>query len=400
MENELKAGIGLISQDMMNLLNVTWLAIPNWKWLALLTLAVLSFFLRFAFQYVLKKVKKLVFHEKPRTFLGYLLRLDIEIPLSWIVVAMLWLAAIDGLALSPGLDKYLSIFTRVILAINVIRLLYIAVDAMGSVFGDLARKTENTLDDQLVPFANKTLKVLVVVLGVLISLQNFGLNVMSLLAGLGLGGLALALAAQDTAANLFGSITILFDGPFKVGDWVKISDVEGNVEEIGFRSTRIRTFYNSLVTIPNATVAKEKIDNMGARPRRRVRQILGLLYETPPEKINVFCDTVRYMLTQEPKVDPSAIAVNFNNFNAASLDVQLVFHLVGIADALEEQQLTQKIFCEVLDIATKVGVEFAYPTQTLYLKNGVAPAEGKPAAGAGPSSNAPPAGSDRHPGAP
>lgn len=374
MENQIKAGLGFISHETMELLNQAWFVIPNWKWLVLIGLSVLSFFLRPAIQYVLRKVKGVAFDGQPRTFIGYLLRLNIENPFAWIVVALIWLGAIDALGLPPVLDKYLTLFTQVVLAANLIRLVYVAVDAIGHVFADVAARTENSLDDQLVPFATKTLKVLAVVLGALIALQNFGLNVMSLLAGLGLGGLALALAAQDTAANLFGSITILFDGPFKVGDWVKIADVEGTVEEIGFRSTRIRTFYNSLITIPNATVAKEKIDNMGVRPRRRVRQVLGLLYETPPGKIQQFSEALRTLLSQSPKVDQNAVSVTFNNFNAASLDIQVIFHLVGIADTAEEQMLTERIFCQILELAGRMGVEFAYPTQTLYLK-GVTPAE-------------------------
>jgi MscS family membrane protein len=191
---------------------------------------------------------------------------------------------------------------------------------------------------------------------------------MSLLAGLGLGGLALALAAQDTAANVFGSVAIMFDNPFKVGDWIKLKDAEGTVEEIGFRSTRIRTFYNSVVTLPNAMIAKEVVDNMGIRPARRIRQIIGITYETPIPMITQFCDEVRYMITNHPQVNADSVTVNFNNFNASSLDILVNFH-IRVFTGPEEMELQQKIFIQILEIASRLKVDFAYPTQTTYSKN-------------------------------
>ncbi|MEN0057381.1 MAG: mechanosensitive ion channel family protein, partial [Bdellovibrio sp.] len=280
----------------------------------------------------------------------------------------IWFAVGDTVALNGKFNIYYEHLLRGILAFYIIRLIYHAVDALQSVFMDMALKTESTYDDQLVPFGSKALKVLVVVLGVLIVLQSFGLNVMSLLAGLGLGGLALALAAQDTAANLFGSITILFDHPFKVGDLIKMKDIEGTVEEIGFRSTRVRTAHNSLITIPNAMMAKETIDNMGVRPYRRVRQSLGLTYETPPEKIEQFCEHLRYTITQHPRVNPETVMVYFNNYNQSSLDVLVNFHLQVFTGA-EELEHQQQIFLEIMKIAQKMKVNFAYPTQTVYQTN-------------------------------
>ncbi|MBV2169843.1 MAG: mechanosensitive ion channel family protein [Bdellovibrio sp.] len=363
----------LFSEDIIALLKSTVFVMPNWKWGVLAIALSVGFVLRPLIQFILKEIKKHnPFVKKyPKSFSAYLLNQKIEHPTAWLIVIFFWFGIGDAIALTGKFEVYYNHFLRGLVAIYVIRLLYYCVDAMSNVFADLAAKTESTYDDQLVPFASKTLKVLVVVLGVLIALQSFGLNVMSLLAGLGLGGLALALAAQDTAANLFGSITILFDHPFKVGDWVKVKDMEGTVEEIGFRSTRIRTFYNSVITIPNAMMAKETIDNMGIRPFRRIRQILGLTYETPPEKIEQFCDQVRYMIKQHPKVNPDTVTVNFNNYNASSLDVLVNFHLQVFTGA-EELQHQQAVFVEILKIAANMEVDFAYPTQTVYHKKGEA----------------------------
>ncbi|KYG70349.1 hypothetical protein AZI85_14555 [Bdellovibrio bacteriovorus] len=360
----------LFSHDLTVALKSTVFVIPNWKWGALAIALLLGFLLRPVFQFLLKEFKRHnPFIKKfPNTFTAYFLSMPLERPVAWLLVIFFWFAVGDAIELSGKFGTYYDHVLRGLVALYLIRVIYYAVDAITRVFMDVAAKTESTYDDQLVPFASRAMKVVVVVLGILIALQSFGLNVMSLLAGLGLGGLALALAAQDTAANLFGSITILVDHPFKIGDWVKVKDMEGTVEEIGFRSTRIRTFYNSVITIPNAMMAKETIDNMGVRPARRIRQILGLAYETPPEKIEQFCDHVRYLLTQHKEVNPETVTVAFNNYNASSLDVLVNFH-INVATGADELKLQQQIFIEILKIAAQIKVDFAYPTQTVYYKN-------------------------------
>lgn len=357
------------SQEFTALLKHSVFIMPNWKWIVLLIAIVLGVILRPAFQFIIKEIKS---HNPwikrfPNSFTAYFFRLEVERPLAWIVVALCWFAVDDAIELTGKFELYYEHLLKAFLAVHVIRLVYHAVDALSYVLANIAAKTESTMDDQLVPFASKILKVLVVVLGVLIVLQSFGLNVMSLLAGLGLGGLALALAAQDTAANLFGSVTILIDNPCKIGDWVKVKDVEGTVEEIGFRSTRIRTFYNSVITIPNATMAKETIDNMGVRPARRIRQVLGLVYETSPELIEEFCSRVRYHIMQDEKVIKDTVVVSFNNFNASTLDVLVNFHL-QVYTGPEELQHQQRLFLDILRIATEMKVDFAYPTSTVYYR--------------------------------
>lgn len=369
MKDTVVAQTRFLSDEMIALFEQTWVAIPNWKWIALVVAVMAGFALRPLLQYAMEKVKKASpWSKNHESFAAKLLSLNIEGPLSWIIVLLMWIAVIDNLALSIGLNKYLTLLAQVMLAFHFIRLLYLAAEAVGLTLAQLASHTDNKLDDILAPFVGKTLKFLAVILGVLIALQNFGVNVMALLAGLGIGGIAIALAAQDTAANVFGSITILFDQSFAQGDYIKIGDAEGTVEDIGFRSTKIRTPYNSLLTIPNSFVAKEKIDNMQARPRRRVRQILGLLYETPTAKIEEFCAEVKQALAADAKVDKKDILVSFMNFNASSLDVLMQFHLPGVTTYAEELEITQRLFKQVVDIAARVGVEFAYPTTTTYLK--------------------------------
>jgi len=350
----------------------SWILMPNWKWLALIITVLFGLALQKVLKIFFSRLKKQNQFHTLHPILHYFLELQVESALSWIATTAIWHALLSALDLHGGLEKSLGNLVQLIQWFYLIRVAYLGVEAIGLWINDVVAKTENTLDDQLAPLATKTLKVFVVVFGILIMLQGFGFNVMSLLAGLGLGGLALALAAQDTAANVFGSITIILDRPFQVGDWIKVGDTEGNVEEIGFRSTRIRTFYQSLITVPNSVMAKEKIDNMGARAKRRIRHTLGVTYDTPPEKIQKFLDTLKFHLSQHKDIDKDDIRVLFNQMGDFSLQVLVQFFVIT-SDPMEELELQQEILMDILRIAKQVEVEFAFPTQTLMV-----PSLGKP----------------------
>lgn len=341
---------------------------PNWKWIGIVVAISAGLLIQsLLFRFILKFKSSEQIRNKAHDFLLYFIEQDIHRPLSWIVTSMFWMESFDGLQLHMSFTKYIFILLKILAAYFVIRLAYMAVDATGRLLEELAKKTENTLDDQLAPFFTKTLRVLVVVLGILILLQNLGVNVMSLLAGLGLGGLALALAAQDTAANVFGSIMIILDRPFQVGDWVKVADTEGAIEEIGFRSTRIRTFYNSLVTIPNSVMAKEKIDNMGVRPSRRIRHTIGIAYETSTDKMKQFEMMITQYLEHHPLVDKNNITVRFNLMGDFNLQI-LVNCFIFAATGPIELQFQEDLLFTIKDMAAQIAVEFAYPTQTVFVK--------------------------------
>jgi MscS family membrane protein len=354
-------------------MNADLFLMPNWKWLALVLTILIGF--------VIKSLLKSVFHKTKRSdwarsratgFMAHFLNTDLETPLAWILTGLFWRTLLDSLSVVPGLEKYLTIGIHLLLAFYIILLAYRAVEAVGRVLIDFTSKTENTLDDQLAPMATKFLKIFVVIFGFLITLQNFGVNVMSILAGLGLGGLALALAAQDTAANLFGSITILLDRPFAVGDLVKIGDTEGHVEEIGFRSTRIRTLYRSLVSIPNAIMAKEKIDNMGARPLNRIRHVFGVTYDTSEDQILSFIRETQALLEAIPEVDKQSITVKFQAMADFNLQI-LVLFFVRITEPARELEIQQKFLFDVMRLAKRLEIDFAFPTTTQLVKHLDAP---------------------------
>jgi MscS family membrane protein len=213
----------------------------------------------------------------------------------------------------------------------------------------------------------RSLRVFVVVIGIIFIADNLDVDVSSLLAGRGVGGLAFALAAKDLLGNFFGSLTVLLDRPFHIGDWVIIGDVEGTIETVGFRSTRVRTFYNSLITMPNSILTTTKIDNMGARRYRRMKSMLSLTYDTSPEKIDAFCEGIRELIQLHPYMRKDYYQVYFNEYGAASLDI-LVYVFWETPDWNTELRERHRFLLDILRLAKQLDVEFAYPTQTLYLK--------------------------------
>lgn len=339
---------------------------PNWKWIALAAALFLGVFLIQVFRFFLHGVKKRFegrFNED--SWAHFTVKKNIHRPISIILISVFWIIAWNAIGLIEPLSKVLMAATQILLSFGILQLAYMGVDALGDRLGAYVGKTANTLDDQLAPFATKAMKVLVVILGILITLQNFGVNVVSLLAGLGIGGIALAFAAQDTVANVFGSIMIILDRPFHMGDWIKVADTEGTVEEIGFRSTRIRTFYKTLVTIPNSVMAKEKIDNYSRRPSRRFRHFIGIAYEARPEQLLQFIETVRSMLTQHPNVESSDITVALSALGDSSLQVLVNCFLV-LPNPSDESRVQQELLVGIIRVAEATKVSLAFPSQTLY----------------------------------
>ncbi|MEO0454530.1 MAG: mechanosensitive ion channel domain-containing protein, partial [Verrucomicrobiota bacterium] len=240
-------------------------------------------------------------------------------PVSLLVASLIWLSALQILKFEGFVMTVLSGMTQIVLVSSMIWVAYRLADVLAQYLKDVASRTENTLDDQIVKLISRTLKIFIVIMGVMLGAQNLGIDVFSLLAGLGIGGLAIALAAKDSLSNFFGSIMIMVDRPFQVGQWIKVGNIDGTVEDVGFRSTKIRTFYNSLVSIPNAEVANSDIDNMGLREYRRVKTTLGVAYDTPAEKMEAFLEGIKNIIKANPNTRKDYFHVVFNDFGPSSL---------------------------------------------------------------------------------
>jgi len=221
------------------------------------------------------------------------------------------------------------------------------------------------------PWIKKTLVVVFVIFGVLLVAQSLGADVKAFLAGLGIGGLAFALAAQDTIANLFGSIVVAIDQPFKVGEAVKIGSNEGTVEDIGLRSTKLRTPGRNLIVIPNKMVASEPIINNSRFVGRRVEQVIGLTYDTKPEQMEKIVQEIRELIGREPEVDPASVHVYFRDYSASSLDIWLAYN-VRNPDFANHLAVRQRINLALMRAVSAQGLEFAFPTTVMHLDGPIA----------------------------
>ena len=336
-----------------------WQVIGLFVWI-LLALIIRNLFKRILTQYLTSWAKK------TKIEWDDLLLESIQKPLGLVVLISFLLLSYTNLQFGVSINLYLSKILGISLSISIFWVIYSLIDVFAEYLTHVTGRTENSLDDQLVPLLRKTLRVFIVVLGLIVILQNNGYNVASLIAGLGIGGLAVALAAKDTLANFFGSITIFVDRPFRMGDWIKTSAAEGTVEEVGFRSTRIRTFYNSVVSVPNSSLANSEIDNLGMREFRRLKTILNLTYDTSPEQMEAFVEGIKAIVKANLNFRQDYYEIHFHAFGAHSLDV-LVYVFFSVPDWSTELQQRHNFLLEILRLAKALKVEFAFPTQTLHI---------------------------------
>jgi len=259
----------------------------------------------------------------------------------------------------------------VLFAVTVTYIIYQLVELMDYWMKHLTSKTQTTLDDMMVPLVRKTLRTLIVLMGIVqIAQQLSDKPITSILAGLGVGGLAVALAAQDTIKNFFGSLVIFADHPFQLTDRIKVEGHDGTVEEVGMRSTRIRTLSGHMVTIPNGELANKAIENISSRPYIKRVTNIGVTYDTPPEKVERAMQIIREILdAQNDKMHPDFPArIHFNNFNDCSLNIQVIYWFAP-PEYWEFLDFDSEFNLELLKRFNEEEIEFAFPTQTLYLNN-------------------------------
>ena len=351
-----------------------FLSVDWWQWLGIFLAILIGFTFRTFFRYGLLIFLRILSKSKPSQFGLHNLLHSIVKPLSYLVAIIFWFLSLLVLQLQEPALTSVGILLKLFLSICLIWLAYQTVNHFSSYLTQIAFRSESRLDDQLAPLLSRSLKILTLVAGVLLAVQNLGINIASVLAGLGLGGLAFALAARDTVANLFGSLMIIFDRPFQIGDWVKIKEAEGNVEDIGFRSTRIRTFYNSVISIPNSEVASSQIDNMGARKFRRVVANLSVTYSTTPHQVELFLEGIKNIIKANSFTRKDYYHVVFKEYGDSGLIIMIYFYL-AVPDWSTELVERQNVYLEIYRLAKDLEIDFAFPTQSLHIES--LPEEGK-----------------------
>jgi MscS family membrane protein len=240
------------------------------------------------------------------------------------------------------------------------------IDFIFLVLYDRALKTEDKSDDQIVLFMKDLVKILFTILAIFFVLGSiFNFNITSLIAGLGIGGLAVALAAQDTLSNLLGSFIIFLDKPFKAGDQVSFDNITGTVEKVGFRSTQIRTSEKSLLTVPNKKIIEGPLNNITLSAYRRVSFTIGLTYGTPSSLIKKIIGEISEILLENPQTGDD-FTVIFSDFSASSLDISIEY-LVMTNQGKQLMRVKQEVNFQIMEIVEKNNCAFAFPTQTIYL---------------------------------
>lgn len=344
-----------------------FLGMKLWQWIGLVVIALLVFVvhrvLTWAFSYLLNLVSKYMVHETvAMNFLEKVAK-----PISLVVITLLLMKVVPVLQLNISLNRWIMLLLRIANPIYFVLIFYFLVDMIAAFMARRAAKTEGTLDDQLVPLLRKIMKGVVVILGLVFILGQLKVDVTALVAGLSIGGLALALASQDTVKNFLGSLMIFLDRPFQVGDWIMADGNEGIVEEVSVRSTRIRTFANSLIYIPNAALADTAVNNMGMRVYRRFNMKIALTYDTPPDLIEAFVEGLKKLVLSHPFTRKDYYEIHFNDMNTFSLDV-LFYVFFQVDTWTKELQGRHDLLLGIMRLAADLGVNFAFPTQTLQVE--------------------------------
>ncbi|MHC4425583.1 MAG: mechanosensitive ion channel family protein [Planctomycetota bacterium] len=276
---------------------------------------------------------------------------------------------IEGI--SSGIEKSWTRIAQAVVAVAVAYWLFRLVDIVEYYLQRWTSRTETKLDDMLVPVVRKALRITIAIVATIYIIDNIlEQNVQSILLGAGVGGIAIALAAKDTVANFFGSVTIFADRPFQMGEMIKIGEHSGPVEEVGFRSTRVRTLQGHLVTIPNSVITNTSVENIGRRPFIRRTSNLTITYDSGHAKTEKAVEIVKEVLAGVPEVntDPEKLPrVYFSDFNDWSLNIYMSYW-VKPPDYWLCQEVNERVNFEIMKRFEAEQIEFAFPSQTLYVK--------------------------------
>jgi len=271
--------------------------------------------------------------------------------------------AVGQLNFPEGILDWIDKVYWVMIALTITWLLARLVDAViREYIVPLAAKTEGDLDDQIIPIIRKAIRATIWILGIIIAMNNAGYNVGALLAGLGIGGLALAMAAKDTVANIFGGVTIFTDKPFQINDRVKINGFDGTITEIGIRSTRLKTLENRIVTIPNSKFTDGMVENVTSEPHRKVVLKLGVTYDTTADKIQAGMKALQAIVDENENLEENSV-ISFTEFGDFALGILFIYYISKDSDIMGAQTAVN---LEIKKRFEKIGIEMAFPTQTIY----------------------------------
>ncbi len=286
-------------------------------------------------------------------------------PLGNLAMAGFFLVCIPALDLNLVIVHYLDLLVRLFSSISFVLLLYYSVEIIAFFVRGRTDKSAK-IDNQIISLFSTGIKVIIWVLGSIFILQSININATSLLAGVTIGGLAFSFAARDTVANLFGSITVFTDKSFSIGDWIKINEVEGIVEYVGFRSTRIRTFTDSLVCMPNSKFTDSFVENFSVRKYRRASSELTITNSNKPQQIEAFCNGIRGLIVAHPATRKDKFEVHLSGYEGSNLKIMVNFYS-EVASLSEELRVRHEIYLDILRLADKLSIQFSSPNKVYVL---------------------------------
>jgi len=304
------------------------------------------------------------FTQKTKTTIDDDLLEVLETPLKLSFLLLGFFLAKEWLGIS-GIESFLN---SMIKSFILFLIFYKALDKSSNIVKKFSKQFGKELSADIENFIIKTLRIIIVIVGLMSILDEWGINVSAFIASLGLVGMAFALAAKDTAANLFGSLVIFTDRPFKIGDWILTPNVEGTVEEIGIRSTKVRTFAQALVNVPNAVIANTAITNWSRMGKRRIKMRLGLTYSTTAIQMETILKELREMLKNHKDVHQDSIMINFDEFESSSLSIFCYFFTTTTVWA-EYLKAREDVNLKMMKIVQQNGASFAFPSQSLYVES-------------------------------
>ncbi|WP_372745169.1 mechanosensitive ion channel family protein [Lutibacter sp.] len=347
----------------------SFLKIELWQFLGILFLSLISlglfYVLRKVVYLILKRIQYWIVHktnDRINLSIRKLTRPVVLLLLIWFIKSLL-----------PSLMLHLEVNTAIFLALDImvtVFWIYVflkLVQVIMSIYSDYAESTDSKLDDQLVPIVDNFLTGVVIIGGILKLLTLFGVDPVTVVAGASIGGIAVALASQDTVKNLIGTIMIFVDKPFHIGDWIEADIAAGTVEKVGFRSTRVRAFDTSIFQIPNSLLSEMIVNNKGLRAFRRYQTNLGVRYDTPPELIEAFVIGIRKIIEVDPTTRNDVFNVEFTGFGDSALLIMVNVYFTQL-DWDSEQRSKHNLHLAILKLAKNLGVDFAFPSSTLMIE--------------------------------
>ncbi|WP_456433550.1 mechanosensitive ion channel family protein [Nitratifractor sp.] len=342
----------------------SFLGIPLGNWVA----AFGVFFLIYLFRkFLTRVVLRFLLHlaRKTETVIDDLIIRELRSPIRFLFVIIGMDLFFHFLFLRH--NPYVELLLSSMFIVDLYWMLYAFTPAIRTAL-HLYGESTGRISYELGNFIIRMVRLLIVALGIISLLYNFGVNVTAFVASLGLVGMAFALAAKDTAANLFGSIALMLDQSIKVGEWIRVNGVEGIVEDIGMRTTKIRTFEKSFVVVPNSIVANSNIENFSRRGIRRIKMVVGLTYDTMPTQIRAITEAIRAMLASHPGIaHDQTLLVRFDRFGDSALGI-FVYTFTNTSDWEKYLEIREDVHIRIMEIVREHGSDFAFPSQSIYVE--------------------------------